>query len=232
MAKTEKNRTIVLTGVTRGLGLALTHRFIERGLTVSGCGRNREQIARLQKQYGAPYQFSVVDVSSDGEVKAWAENLVSKHGPPDLLINNAGVTNNLAPLWEVSQKEFDQVIDVNVKGTANTIRHFAPAMIKRGTGIIVNISSGWGRSTSEEVAPYCASKYAIEGLTKALAEELPAGMAAIPLNPGIIDTDMLRVCFQDSAGHYPDAEHWSHGAADYILALSAKDNGLSRTIPQ
>jgi NAD(P)-dependent dehydrogenase (short-subunit alcohol dehydrogenase family) len=232
MAKTEENRTVVITGVTRGLGFELTQRFVERGMIVLGCGRRREQIAHLQKQYGSPHQFSVVDVSCDSEVKAWAEGLFSKFGPPDLLINNAGVINHLAPLWQVPKEEFDQVIDVNVKGTANIIRHFAPAMVKRGTGIIVNLSSGWGRSTSEEVAPYCASKYAIEGLTKALAEELPAGMAAIPLNPGIIDTDMLRICFQESAGHYPDAEHWSHGAADYILALSAKDNGLSRTIPQ
>ncbi|HMO37549.1 MAG TPA: SDR family NAD(P)-dependent oxidoreductase, partial [Gemmatales bacterium] len=87
-------------------------------------------------------------------------------------------------------------------------------------------------STSAEVAPYCATKFAIEGMTKALAEELPEGMAAIPLNPGIIDTDMLRACFQESAGHYPDAEHWSHGAADYILALGTAESGLSRTIPQ
>src|SRR5262249_21389378 len=76
-------------------------------------------------------------------------------------------------------------------------------MIRRGAGVIVNFSSGWGRSTAAEVAPYCASKWAIEGLTRALAQELPAGVAAVPLNPGIIDTDMLRSCVGGDAGGYP-----------------------------
>jgi NAD(P)-dependent dehydrogenase (short-subunit alcohol dehydrogenase family) len=76
------------------------------------------------------------------------------------------------------------VVSVNIVGVANVIRAFAPAMIERGSGVIVNLSSGWGRSVSPEVAPYCATKWAIEGMTKALAEELPKGMAAVPLNPG------------------------------------------------
>ena len=69
--------------------------------------------------------------------------------------------------------------------------------------MIVNFSSGWGRSVDAEVAPYCATKWAIEGLTQALARELPPGLCAVPLNPGVIDTDMLRSCFGGSAGGYP-----------------------------
>ena len=107
-----------------------------------------------------------------------------------LFRSNAG-----APLWEVPGEEFDKLVDINIKGVARVIRAFVPAMVKRGSGVIVNFSSGWGRSTSPEVAPYCATKYAIEGLTLALAQELPHGMAAVPLNPGIIDTDMLRASF-------------------------------------
>src|SRR6185295_7668060 len=97
--------------------------------------------------------------------------------------------NANAPLWRVPVEEFDQVIDVNIKGVANVIRAFLPAMIERGNGVVVNFSSGWGRSTAADVAPYCATKWAIEGLTQALAQELPKGMAAVPVNPGIIDTD-------------------------------------------
>ena len=122
---------------------------------------------------------------------------------PDLLLNNAATINPNAPLWKVSADEFSYVIDVNIKGVANVIRHFVPRMIERGSGVIVNFSSGWGRSTSPEVAPYCATKWAIEGLTRALAQELPAGMAAIPLNPGIINTDMLQSCFGESADDFP-----------------------------
>lgn len=225
-------RTILLTGATRGLGRALVDRFIERDCIIWGCGRNSEQIAQLQKTFGKPHDFEAVNVASDADVAKWAKRLIASYGPPDLLINNAALMNRLAPLWEITAEEFNALVDVNISGVANVIRHVVPAMIQRGSGIIINLSSGWGRSTSAEVAPYCASKYAIEGLTKALADELPDGLAAIPLNPGIVDTDMLRTCFQESAGHYPDAAHWSHGAADYILALGPTDNGLSRTIPQ
>ncbi|MBV9125505.1 MAG: SDR family NAD(P)-dependent oxidoreductase, partial [Planctomycetes bacterium] len=98
-------------------------------------------------------------------------------------------------------------------------------------GVIVNFSSGWGRSTSAEVAPYCATKWAIEGLTKALAEELPPGMAAVPLNPGIIDTAMLRECFGADAAHYPRAEDWSRQAVPFLLRLGPGDNGKSLTVP-
>lgn len=224
-------RTILLTGVTRGLGRALLDRFHEKGHTVWGCGRSAEHIAELRKQLPQPHDFETVDVGSDTAVSAWAKRLLKDYGPPDLLINNAALMNDLKPLWEIPAAEFDRLMHVNVSGVANVLRHFVPAMIQRGSGVIVNLSSGWGRSTSADVAPYCASKYAIEGLTKALADELPDGLAAVPLNPGIIDTDMLRQCFQESAGHYPDAKHWSYGAADYILALGPTDTGLSRTIP-
>ena len=122
----------------------------------------------------------MVDVADDQQVKTWAERLLTQYEPPDLLINNAGLINQLAP-WQVPTEEFSRLIDVNIKGVANVIRHFVPAMIERKSGIIVNFSSGWGRSTSLQVAPYCASKWAIEGLTQALAQELPDGMAAIPL---------------------------------------------------
>lgn len=224
-------RTILLTGATKGLGRALVDRFVEKECIVWGCGRSVKEIEALKETYGSPHDFEAVDVSCDTAVKTWIDRLLQRQ-PPDLVINNAAVMNHLAPLWEIGAEEFDRLIDINIKGVANVIRHVVPAMMRRGSGIIINLSSGWGRSTSAEVAPYCASKYAIEGLSKALADDLPDGLASIPLNPGIIDTDMLRTCFQESAGHYPDAKHWSYGAADYILALGTSDSGLSRTIPQ
>ena len=100
-------------------------------------------------------------------------------------------------------------------------------MVKINRGVIVNFSSGWGRSTSANVAPYCATKWAIEGLTKALAQELPRGMAAIPLNPGIIDTDMLRVSFDNEAGVYESPEQWAVRAIRKILAFGPKDSRKS-----
>jgi NAD(P)-dependent dehydrogenase (short-subunit alcohol dehydrogenase family) len=224
-------KLIVITGVSRGLGLAMTEKFIELGYTVLGCARSSEVVEKLKQKYTAPHHFSCVDVANDAHVKAWATEILANYLTPDLLINNAAITNYLAPLWNISNEEFSEVIDVNIKGTANVIRHFVPAMIARKSGIIVNFSSGWGRSTSPEVAPYCASKWAIEGLTRSLAQELPRGMAAVPLNPGIIHTDMLDICFGEDAVNYTSVKAWVQKAVSLLLKLKPSDNGVPMTVP-
>jgi len=221
---------ILITGVTRGLGRALAEWYIANGHTLIGCGRSAE-ILNLRFTYAAPHDFTNVDVTEENRVALWSEKVLAEHGAPDFLVNNAAVMNTPAPLWQVPAREFNKLIDVNIKGVANVLRHFVPAMVTRKQGVIVNFSSGWGRSTSPEVAPYCASKYAIEGLTKALAQELPEGMAAVPLNPGVIDTDMLRQAWNDAAASYPKAEAWAKVAAPFILGLGAKDNGQSVSVP-
>ena len=222
---------IVITGVTRGLGRALAEYYIKAGHTVLGCGRGADGILELRFAHPAPHNFAVVDVAEPNKVEMWAEKVLGPDSAPDFLLNNAGVMNNPAPLWKVPAEEFSRLIDINIKGTANVIRSFVPAMIAAKKGVIVNFTSGWGRSVSPEVAPYCASKWAIEGLTQALAEELPTGLAAVALNPGIIDTDMLRKCWSDEAGSYPKAEAWAERAAPFILSLTAKENGKSLTAP-
>jgi NAD(P)-dependent dehydrogenase (short-subunit alcohol dehydrogenase family) len=223
-------KTILITGVSRGLGRAMAEEFIRLGHTVIGCGRSEKHIAELKKQFPDPNDFTAVDVTSDGQVAAWAKRILSSHGVPDLLLNNAALINRNAPLWEVPAREFSDIIDVNIKGVVNVIRHFVPAMVARHAGVIVNFSSGWGRSADAEVAPYCATKWAIEGLTNSLSQELPAGMAAIPLNPGIIDTDMLRSCFGGSSSSYPSPSKWAKSAVPFLLNINAKDNGRQMTV--
>ncbi len=223
-------RHVLITGVSRGLGRAMAQGFAGLGHTVIGCGRSRKPVAELQARLGAPHRFDIVDVADDAAVKAWAAEVLKSHGTPDLLINNAALINRNASLWKVPAREFDAVIDVNIKGVANVIRHFVPAMVKAGRGVIVNFSSGWGRAVDAEVAPYCATKWAIEGLTRALALELPAGMAAVPLNPGIIDTDMLRNTFGEDAGGYLGPEDWAQKAVPFLLALGPRHNGKPLTV--
>jgi NAD(P)-dependent dehydrogenase (short-subunit alcohol dehydrogenase family) len=224
-------RLVLITGVTRGLGNAMAEEFVRLGHTVLGCGRSKKDIEQTRRRFGKPHDFYALDVASDGDVKSWASLLLSTHGPPDLVLNNAGIINKNAPLWEISDREFSDVIDVNLKGVANIIRHFTPAMIKRKRGVIVNFSSGWGRSTDPEVAPYCASKWAIEGLTLAFSQELPAGVAVISLNPGIIDTDMLRSCFGPSASSYVSPTEWAKKAVPFLLKLGPGDNGKQLEAP-
>ncbi len=223
-------RIILITGATRGLGRAMTDGFIGLGHTVLGCGRSGKDIESLRHAHGKPNDFDVVNVAEDSQVKSWAARLLKEYGAPDLLINNAALVNVKSPLWKVPAAEFSDVVDVNIKGVANVIRHFVPAMVALKRGVIVNISSGWGSSVSPNVAPYCATKFAIEGLTQALAEEIPDGMAAIPLSPGMIDTDMLRLCMGDGAASAPNPADWAERNVPYLLKLGPKDNGKSLSV--
>jgi NAD(P)-dependent dehydrogenase (short-subunit alcohol dehydrogenase family) len=202
------------------------------GHTVVGCGRVHEEVREMRERFGAPHDFYEVDVASDEEVKSWASLLLNSHGPPDLLLNNAAVINRNAPLWEVSGREFSQVVSVNICGVANVIRHFVPEMVKKRRGVIVNFSSGWGRTTDAEVAPYCATKWAIEGLTLAFAQELPSGMSTISLNPGIINTEMLQSCLGPTANNYMTPAEWARTAVPFLLRLGPGDNGKQLEIPQ
>ena len=225
------SRPVLITGATRGCGRAMVHRLIEAGHVIAGCGRSQSHVAELRRLYGEPQRFDVVDVADDDQVAAWSRSLLAAGFVPDLLLNNAAIMNHPLPLWEVPAAEFQALVNVNIVGTANVIRHFVPAMVQRRSGVIVNFSSGWGRCTAPEVAPYCATKYAIEGLTLALAQELPHGMAAIPLNPGIINTEMLQTCWSEGANSYPTPEHWSEIGVPFLLSLGPKDNGKPLNVP-
>ncbi len=169
---------------------------------------------------------------ADGaQVAGFCGGVIRECGVPDLVLNNAAIVNASASFWEVPAAEFDQVVDINIKGPANFMRHLLPPMLKRGSGVIVNFSSGWGRSTAPEVAPYCATKYAIEGLSQAVAQETQGKVAVIPLNPGIIDTRMLRSCFGTGASHYPGPEDWARTAVLFLIKLGPRDNGRPLTAP-
>ena len=175
------NYTIVITGATKGLGRALAEQYIQLGHTVIGCGRSVNSIKLMSNSYKHNSDFQVVDISNHKQVRSWAKDVLIKFGSPDFLLNNAGIINKNASLWDVSEQEFSDVIDTNIKGIYNTIKEFVPNMIKVGKGIVVNFSSGWGRSTSPEVAPYCSSKWAVEGLSKSLAQDFPKGMVSVCL---------------------------------------------------
>jgi NAD(P)-dependent dehydrogenase (short-subunit alcohol dehydrogenase family) len=225
-----ERRFVIISGVSRGLGRAMTEHIARRGHIVAGCARSADEVERLSRELPRPHSFSVVDVCRDEEVAQWAAE-VAKIGSPDLVLNNAAIINRNARLWEVPPDEFSQLVDINIKGVFHVARHFLPPIIRRGDGVLVNFSSTWGRTTSPEVAPYCASKWAIEGLTQALASELPRGVAAVALNPGVIHTKMLESCFASAASAYPSPDQWAARAVPFLLELSSRHNGQSLTVP-
>lgn len=222
---------IALTGASRGLGKAMAKGFAEKGHTVVGCARGEKELSKLQAELGEPHRFSALDISDAEQVKKWANDTIEKIGTPDFLINSAALMNRTAPIWDLSHEEFSDLIDVNVKGVFHTIKHFVPAMKSRASGVVVNFSSYWGRSTASDVAAYCATKWAIEGLSRGLADDLPGGMASIAFNPGVIHTEMLESCFGDAAGSYPTPAQWAKASVPFILGFSSKDNGTAVTVP-
>ncbi|KAK9286486.1 hypothetical protein L1049_014884 [Liquidambar formosana] len=241
------SRTVLITGVSKGLGRALALEIAKRGHTVIGCSRTQDKLNSLQSELSSPspssssthpdsssssdkHLFMNVDVRSNSSVEELARVVMEKKGVPDIIVNSAGTINRNNRIWEVPVEEFETVIDTNVKGIANVLRHFIPLMIESKQGIIVNMSSGWGRSAAAQVAPYCASKWAVEGLTRSVAKELPSGMAIVALNPGVINTDMLASCFGSSAALYQAPEAWAPKAASMILNLTVADNGASLTV--
>ncbi|KAK4480249.1 hypothetical protein RD792_013314 [Penstemon davidsonii] len=233
------SKTVLITGVSRGLGKALALELAKRGHTVIGCSRSLDKLSSLQTELASvssennkdnKHLIMDTDVRSNTSVEELARAVVEKKAVPDIIVNNAGTINRNNRIWEVPVDEFDTVIDINIKGTANVLRHFIPIMIENKQGILVNMSSGWGRSAAAQVAPYCASKWAVEGLTRAVAKELPAGLAIVALSPGVINTEMLQSCFGNSASLYPTPESWAPKAANMILNLTVADNGASLTV--
>lgn len=228
-----KQEVIAITGVSTGLGLAMVKWYISRGHIVLGCARSAKKISQLNEEFckgDAPKQFSVVDILNEADVKRWSQDTISCFGAPTFLLNNASTTNSNAFLWEISAEEFNSVVDINIKGTTNVIRHFVPEMIKAGKGVVVNFSSGWGRSVAPQVAPYCATKWAIEGLSKAMALELPAPLTCVPLNPGVINTPMLQTIFgKEGAATQHTPDEWAQAACPFILSIDRSQNGSSLT---
>ncbi|XWS11553.1 hypothetical protein CRYUN_Cryun37aG0008100 [Craigia yunnanensis] len=199
-------KTVLITGVSRGLGRALAIELSKRGHTVIGCSRAQDKLNSLQSELSSPDRYLLlnVDVSSNNSVEELARVVMEKKVVPDII----GTINKNNRIWEVPVEEFDAVVDTNVKGVANMMRHFIPLMIPKSQGIIVNMSSGWGRSGAALVAPYCASKWAVEGLSRAVAKEMPDGFAVVALSPGVINTEMLQSCFGNSASGYQTPEAW------------------------
>lgn len=181
--------------------------------------------------------FTVVNIGSDSEVSAWAADVIAKLGTPNLVLNNAAVMLPPKAIWETNAADVDNLLHINISGSINVLRHFTPALIASGKpGVIVNFSSYWGRSASDGVGAYCASKWGIEGLSASLAQDLRkhtrGRVSAVCVNPGIICTDMLATAFGPTgARQYPSPQQWAAAATPFLLGLGSQDNGKSVTVP-
>ena len=177
-------KTILVTGGTRGIGLAIAQAFQKKGYRVVVTYSKDEESANLAKEQGL--EVFRADVSKEDEVVA----LIKQIGRVDVLVNNAGVSL-IKQLQDISYEEYKRVMDVNVGGAFLCSREVVKGMIDRQSGLIVNISSIWGEVGGSCESIYSASKSALIGFTKALSKELGySGIRVNCISPGVIDTPM------------------------------------------
>jgi NAD(P)-dependent dehydrogenase (short-subunit alcohol dehydrogenase family) len=225
-------KTVVITGVSRGLGLALLKKLHSMGHRVSGCCRQSQRAEDLESELGDRCLVRCVDVLDEHAVAQWAQETRKKLGEVDLVVNNAALFNARANLWETPVADFQQVMRVNVEGPYQVARAFLPAMISRGHGVLVNYTSSRARNPRAEVGPYCTSKAAVEMMTRSLALELPEGLAAVAVNPGVVNTEMLGVSIGDRKNEFWTPEQWAESAAPFLLELAPSDNGKCVHVPE
>ncbi len=187
-------KVAVITGAGRGIGKAIALQFAEYGSKVvvnyrSSVAQVEELLASIRNAGGEAIAIQA-DVSREEEAKKLIDEAIKHFGRVDVLVNNAGITkDNL--VMRMSEEDFDNVIDVNLKGTFFCMKHAAAVMLKQKQGKIINISSVVGLTGNIGQANYAASKAGVIGMTKSVARELaPRGITVNAVAPGFIETDM------------------------------------------
>jgi len=193
----------VVTGAGRGIGAAIALRLAKLGAFVVLAGRNPshlEQNAKAITQGGGKAEFVQCDVTSLPSVETLERRVTSAHRGLDILVNNAGVGNFTTPLHQLPTEEWDRIVNTNLRGAFYAIRALVPLMIRGQSGHIINISSMAGKSPLPNGAAYAASKWALNGLSYSIAEELRAHNVRVSLIcPGSTETELSPRAGRDSS---------------------------------
>lgn len=186
-----RDKTALITGASRGIGLAIAELFAQQGASVILTARS-DSVRQLAEQWSASGRAAtavVGDITTDVTVRECVQACRNTHGKLDILVNNAGVMP-LAPMADLHVDEWDRMIDVNVRGTLYGIAAVLPRMREQGGGHIVNIASVAGHRVDPTAAVYCATKYAVRALSEGLRQESRDIRVTI-ISPGFTESELL-----------------------------------------
>lgn len=213
-------RTAVVTGASRGIGLAIAQRAADEGIRVGVCARSPSPLAGREGVLAAE-----LDIRDAQAVDEFTQAVSQAFGPIDLWINNAGILVPIAPVRDLDLEEFRTHIDINLTGaligTRSFLRH---RRAEGGGGVLINISSGAAWGAYQGWGAYCAGKAALERLTEVVAaEEAASGLRAHSVAPGVVDTDMQALIRDTPEERFPERERFvemkredSFNSADYV----------------
>jgi len=224
-------RVAVVTGASRGLGAGLAVHFARRGLHLGLCARHRPVLAARTRptahdgHVDAPETpvLAAVDVTDRGALERFADEVVARFGRIDLWVNNAGLLGPIGPLALVDPAEVARTVEVDVVGVLHGSAVFARHVrTRRGGGVLINVTSGAATTPYEGWAAYCASKAAVDQLTRVVAlEEARHGLRAYAVSPGLVDTDMQVAIRAADEASFPHVERFRRAAAEHAFNTPA-----------
>lgn len=191
-------KTVLITGASSGFGEAMAQTFAKEGARLINIARRKDRLARLEKELQTKYSAEVLSLSVDisdyqTTIKALGD-LPKKFAVPDILINNAGMVRGLNNVWETSNSDWNEMIDINVKGLLNVSSQIIPRMLKANSGHIINVGSISGHDTYPGGGVYCATKWAVNAITETLRKELVATPLRVSMiSPGMAETEFSLV---------------------------------------
>lgn len=200
-------KRILITGASRGLGRALAQRFAMEGAHLALCARSNSSLEAVHDAVaatGVNVLAEVCDVSNSQQVQSFVEHTIAKFSGIDVVINNASRLGPRVPIVDYSLSEWDETVQTNVNGIFFVTKFALPTMIRQKSGAIINVSSSVGKTGRARWGAYSVSKFALEGLTQILAEELrPHGISVNSVNPGPMATDLRRAAYPEEDPSLP-----------------------------
>ena len=195
-------KTVLITGATSGIGKSTAYRLADSKMNLIICGRRREVLDKIQEDLSKLTSIITLcfDVSDNNQVKKAIENLPNEFKQIDILINNAGNAHGLDKIQDGNVEDWDNMIDSNVKGFLYVAKAVIPKMVQNSSGHIINIGSLAGREVYEKGNVYCATKHAVNAISKGMRIDLNKhNIKVSEINPGLVETNFSKVRFKGDA---------------------------------